>query len=101
MEKEVGTEVKLHLSSDPLDDTALSEAEDTCKERDPEDKKSEKKDPPWGYCKVWILNSELQLVKNPLQDLWADQQKSIRQNYKEETDRDGVSIPKDILLETE
>ena len=72
MEKEISTEVKLHLSSDPLDNAALSEAEDTRKERDRENKKSEKKDPPWGYRKVWILNRELQLVKNPLQDLWAD-----------------------------
>ena len=100
MQKEISAEVKLHLSSNPLDDTPLGETEDTRKEGDPEDKQSEKKDPPWGYRKVWILNSELQLVKNPLQNLWADEQKSIRQNYEEETDRDGVSIPKDILLET-
>ncbi len=59
MKKKVGTEVKFRLPGDPLDDAALGETEDTGKERDPEDKKSEKKDPPRGYCKVWVLNREL------------------------------------------
>ena len=59
MEKEVGAEVKLHLPSDPLDDASLGEAEDTGKERDPENKECKEKDPLWGYRNVWILNREL------------------------------------------
>ena len=59
MQKEVGAEVKLHLSGDPLDDAALGEAKNTGKERDPKDKESEKKDTPRGDCKVWVLNREL------------------------------------------
>ena len=56
MEKEIGTKVKLHLSSDPLDDAALGEAKDTGKERDPKDKESKKKDTSRGRCKVWVPN---------------------------------------------
>ena len=48
MEEEIGAEMKLHLSSDPLDDAALGEAKDTGKKRDPKDKESEKKDTPRG-----------------------------------------------------
>ena len=59
MEKEVGAEVKLHLPSDPLDNASLGEAEDTGKERDPENKKGKEKDAPRGYRNVWILNREL------------------------------------------
>lgn len=56
MEKEVGTEVKFHLPGDALDDAPLGETKDTRKERDAEDKKSEKKDPTLGYCKIWVPN---------------------------------------------
>ena len=81
MQKEISTEVKLHLPSNPLDDTPLGETEDTRKEGDPEDKQSEKKDSALGATvKFGSSTASCKLVKNPLQNLWADEQKSIRQN---------------------
>ena len=47
MEEEVGTEVELHLPRDTLDDTPLSETQDTRKERNPKEEQREKEDSFW------------------------------------------------------
>ena len=101
MKKEVGTKMKLHLPRDPLDDTPLGEAQDTGKEGDSKNEEREKENPSRRYRKVGIFKGALQFIKNHLEDLWANQEKHIRHNDKNETDYDGVSISNDILLEAE
>ena len=59
MEKEVGSEVKLHLPRDALDNAPLGEAQDTRKECDAKNEECEKEDPSRRYRKVWLSESAL------------------------------------------
>ena len=109
MEKEVGTEVKLHLPRDPLNGAPLDEAQDTGNKRNPKDEQREKENSFWRYCKAWthigrVIStspSEFQLINNCLENLWANQEQYIRHKHEKETEYNSEPIPNDILLETE
>ena len=109
MEKEVRPEMKLHLPGDPLDSAPLDKAQNTSEKRDPKNEECKKEYPlrryrKGGSLKSWIAIASpcaFQLIKNHLKDLWTDEEYTICQNNKTETEYDGVAIPNDILLETQ